>query len=69
MGLYAYRRAFLLELPSLPPSPLEQTEKLEQLRFLQAGKRIVVGIVPKSPRGIDTREDYDAFKARMLLKA
>ncbi|MFN7732431.1 MAG: 3-deoxy-manno-octulosonate cytidylyltransferase [Pirellula sp.] len=69
LGLYAYRRSFLLELTELPPSPLEQIEKLEQLRFLQAGKRIVVGIVPRSPRGIDTREDYDAFKARTLSKA
>lgn len=69
LGLYAYRRSFLLELTELPPSPLEQIEKLEQLRFLQAGKRIVVGIVPRSPRGIDTREDYEAFKTRMLSKA
>jgi CMP-2-keto-3-deoxyoctulosonic acid synthetase len=34
------------------------------LRFLQAGHRIVVGVVPHATRGIDTREDYDAFLAR-----
>jgi len=66
LGIYAYRRAFLLGLADLPPSPLEQIEKLEQLRFLQAGCEIQVGIVPHAPRGIDTREDYDAFKARRL---
>jgi 3-deoxy-manno-octulosonate cytidylyltransferase (CMP-KDO synthetase) len=51
-------------LGQLPPSPLEQIEKLEQLRFLQAGHRIVVGIIPHATRGIDTREDYEAFKLR-----
>lgn len=64
LGIYAYRRDFLLQLDRLPPSPLEQTEKLEQLRFLQSGCRIAVGIVPNSPRGIDTREEYDRFIAR-----
>jgi 3-deoxy-manno-octulosonate cytidylyltransferase (CMP-KDO synthetase) len=64
LGIYAYRRSFLMTLGSLPTSPIEQIEKLEQLRFLQAGRRMVVGIVPKSPRGIDTREDYEAFKER-----
>lgn len=64
LGIYAYRRDFLLRLAELPWSPLEQIEKLEQLRFLQAGRRIVVGVVDKSPRGIDTREDYEAFKLR-----
>ncbi|MEI8213683.1 MAG: 3-deoxy-manno-octulosonate cytidylyltransferase [Planctomycetota bacterium] len=64
LGIYAYRRSFLLELSTLAISPLEQIEKLEQLRFLQSGKRIMIGIVPRSPRGIDTREDYDAFLKR-----
>ena len=64
LGIYAYRRDFLLQLTELPLSPLEQIEKLEQLRFLQAGRRILVGIVDRSPRGIDTREDYEAFKLR-----
>ena len=64
LGIYAYRRDFLLRLHELQVSELEQIEKLEQLRFLQSGCRIVVGIVPRSPRGIDTREDYDQFKMR-----
>jgi 3-deoxy-manno-octulosonate cytidylyltransferase (CMP-KDO synthetase) len=64
LGIYAYRRDFLLRLHELQSSELEQIEKLEQLRFLQSGCRIVVGIVPRSPRGIDTREDYDQFKMR-----
>ncbi|MCY2984237.1 MAG: 3-deoxy-manno-octulosonate cytidylyltransferase [Planctomycetota bacterium] len=64
LGIYAYRRDFLLRLQELQPSELEQIEKLEQLRFLQSGCRIVVGIVSRSPRGIDTREDYDQFKIR-----
>ncbi len=66
LGIYAYRRDFLLQLDQMQASDLEQTEKLEQLRFLQAGCRIVVGIVPRSPRGIDTREDYDRFKERSM---
>ena len=64
LGIYAYRRDFLLSLDQLGASELEQIEKLEQLRFLQSGCRIRVGVVPKSPRGIDTREDYDNFKLR-----
>lgn len=64
LGVYAYRRSFLMEIERMAPSPLEQIEKLEQLRFLQAGCKIVVDVVPRSPRGIDTREDYDAFKRR-----
>ncbi len=65
LGIYAYRRDFLLHLDQLQASALEQTEKLEQLRFLQAGCRIAVGIVPSSARGIDTREDYDRFRLRL----
>ncbi|MCE2799506.1 MAG: 3-deoxy-manno-octulosonate cytidylyltransferase [Planctomycetaceae bacterium] len=64
LGIYAYRREFLLALDKLPASPLERIEKLEQLRFLQAGYPIVVGIVSHAARGIDTRDDYDAFLAR-----
>lgn len=68
IGIYAYRRSFLMQLRSLPASDAEQTEKLEQLRFLQAGHRIVVGIVESSHRGIDTLADYVAFKARWQEK-
>lgn len=68
LGIYAYRRDFLMRLGGLPPSDLEQIEKLEQLRFLQAGCRILVGMVARSPRGIDTRDDYENFKARWREK-
>jgi 3-deoxy-manno-octulosonate cytidylyltransferase (CMP-KDO synthetase) len=68
IGIYAYRRTFLMNLGAIPASDAEQTEKLEQLRFLQAGHRIAVGIVESSHRGIDTRADYDAFKARWREK-
>jgi 3-deoxy-manno-octulosonate cytidylyltransferase (CMP-KDO synthetase) len=64
LGIYGYRRSFLKHLASLPESPLEQTEKLEQLRFLQAGHTIMVGRIDHAPRGIDTREDYEAFVRR-----
>ncbi len=64
LGIYAYRREFLAQLKTLPASPLENTEKLEQLRFLQAGHTIMVGQIEHAARGIDTREDYDAFLER-----
>lgn len=64
LGIYGYRREFLLGVGNVPRSPLEETEKLEQLRFLQAGYSIVVGVVEHAPRGIDTRNDYDAFVRR-----
>jgi 3-deoxy-manno-octulosonate cytidylyltransferase (CMP-KDO synthetase) len=63
LGLYAYRRPFLLELAALPPSPLEQLEKLEQLRALALGKTIQVGIVREHAVGVDTPEDYQQFVA------
>jgi 3-deoxy-manno-octulosonate cytidylyltransferase (CMP-KDO synthetase) len=64
IGIYGYRRDFLAKLSQLSESPLEQTEKLEQLRFLQAGHVLVVGQLEHAPRGIDTQEDYDAFVSR-----
>ncbi len=65
IGLYVYRRDFLLRYSSLPTSALEQREKLEQLRALEAGERIRVAVVDP-PRGapVDTREAYDAFCRR-----
>jgi 3-deoxy-manno-octulosonate cytidylyltransferase (CMP-KDO synthetase) len=64
LGLYAYRRDFLLVLGSLPPSPLEFAEKLEQLRVLDAGYPIAVGLVDEPSIGIDTPEDYRRFVER-----
>lgn len=64
IGIYAYRRNFLMQLQSLPPSPLEEMEKLEQLRFLQAGYQIMVGICQEAAKGIDTPADYREFVQR-----
>jgi 3-deoxy-manno-octulosonate cytidylyltransferase (CMP-KDO synthetase) len=61
LGLYAYRRSMLLQLAKTPPSPLEQLEKLEQLRVLAMGKRIQVGIVRELSIGVDTWQDYRRF--------
>jgi 3-deoxy-manno-octulosonate cytidylyltransferase (CMP-KDO synthetase) len=68
IGLYAYRRAALERFVSLPPSPLEQQEKLEQLRALEAGMRIEVTIVDSVPRGVDTPADLETAR-QMLAKA
>jgi 3-deoxy-manno-octulosonate cytidylyltransferase (CMP-KDO synthetase) len=68
IGLYAYRRAALERFVSLPPSPLERQEKLEQLRALEAGMRIDVMIVDTVPRGVDTPADLEATR-RILSKA
>jgi 3-deoxy-manno-octulosonate cytidylyltransferase (CMP-KDO synthetase) len=64
MGIYAYRKTFLLGYSSLPASELEATEKLEQLRALQAGHRIACAVVERIPEGIDTPETYAAFVRR-----
>jgi 3-deoxy-manno-octulosonate cytidylyltransferase (CMP-KDO synthetase) len=61
LGLYAYRRPFLLRLAKLPPEPLEDCEKLEQLRVLALGYRIQVGVVSDASRGVDTPADYERF--------
>lgn len=57
IGLYAYRPEALRYITQLPPSPLEQCESLEQLRWLQAGLRIKVGYTQQETIGIDTPED------------
>jgi 3-deoxy-manno-octulosonate cytidylyltransferase (CMP-KDO synthetase) len=68
LGLYAYRRAFLMKLTELPVSRLEGLEKLEQLRALEAGATIQVGLVERSAVGIDTPEDYARFVDRHRRK-
>ncbi len=65
VGIYAYRRAFLMDLVSRPASPLEQIEKLEQLRVLEAGGGILVGRIEQAAAGIDTPEDFEAFRLRV----
>ncbi len=66
IGLYAYRRQALERFVNLPPSALEQRERLEQLRALEAGMRIDVSIVESVQLGVDTAEDLEM--ARRLLK-
>lgn len=61
LGVYAYRREALLRLAATPPHPLEDNEKLEQLRLLGMGGTIRLGIIPSAHRGIDTPADYAAF--------
>jgi 3-deoxy-manno-octulosonate cytidylyltransferase (CMP-KDO synthetase) len=68
IGLYAYRRAALERFVRLPPSPLERQEKLEQLRALEAGMRIDIGIVDTVPRGVDTPADLEATR-HLLAKS
>jgi 3-deoxy-manno-octulosonate cytidylyltransferase (CMP-KDO synthetase) len=65
IGLYAYRRAALERFVSLPPSPLERREKLEQLRALEAGMRIDVAIVDTVPLGVDTPGDLETARAML----
>jgi 3-deoxy-manno-octulosonate cytidylyltransferase (CMP-KDO synthetase) len=68
IGLYAYRRPALERFVALPPSPLEQQEKLEQLRALEAGMRIDITIVDSVPRGVDTPADLETAR-QILAKA
>ncbi|MEA2976349.1 MAG: 3-deoxy-manno-octulosonate cytidylyltransferase synthetase, partial [Alphaproteobacteria bacterium] len=65
IGLYAYRRAALKRFVELPPSPLEQREKLEQLRALEAGMRIDVAIVGSVPLGVDTPEELERARKKL----
>jgi len=64
VGLYAYRREFLPIYVALEPTPLEQAERLEQLRVLEHGHRITVAIAHSPHCGIDTPEQYEAFVQR-----
>jgi 3-deoxy-manno-octulosonate cytidylyltransferase (CMP-KDO synthetase) len=63
-GIYAYRAAAIQEYAAMAPTPLEQTEKLEQLRWLENGRRMRVLVTDRRPAGIDSPEDYAAFVAR-----
>lgn len=66
IGVYAYRYEALKSFVSLPPSPLELREKLEQLRALEAGLRIDVSVVDTVPLGVDTPEDL--ARARAIIE-
>jgi 3-deoxy-manno-octulosonate cytidylyltransferase (CMP-KDO synthetase) len=66
VGLYAYRVGVLRRITALPPSPLEQREKLEQLRALEHGIRIGVGVCVERPSpGVDTPEDLERARTRI----
>jgi 3-deoxy-manno-octulosonate cytidylyltransferase (CMP-KDO synthetase) len=66
IGIYGYRVKSLLEFAGWPPTPLETTEKLEQLRALEHGMRIhVVALQEAPPAGVDTPEDLEAVRARL----
>lgn len=63
IGIYAYRREALARFVSLPASTLEQRERLEQLRALEAGMRIGVRVVDSVPLGVDTPADLERVRA------
>jgi 3-deoxy-manno-octulosonate cytidylyltransferase (CMP-KDO synthetase) len=66
LGLYAYRKAALQKFATLPPSSLEATEKLEQLRFLENGIDIYVTETPYDTIGVDTEEDLQRVEQILL---
>ncbi|GAB4364080.1 MAG: 3-deoxy-manno-octulosonate cytidylyltransferase [Deltaproteobacteria bacterium] len=68
LGIYGYRKDFLLRLAALPPSPLEEAERLEQLRALQGGFRIRVVDVPYDSVGVDTPEDLRIVERRICAR-
>ena len=65
VGLYAYRRNFLLHIAALEPTPLEQAEQLEQLRVLEHGYRLRTVLVAGAAPGVDTPQDLE--RVRCLL--
>jgi 3-deoxy-manno-octulosonate cytidylyltransferase (CMP-KDO synthetase) len=68
IGIYAYRKEFLLRITALPQTPLEKIEKLEQLRAVENGFPILVGKVKHTCDGIDTLEQYAEFVKRYKRK-
>ncbi len=66
LGLYAFRREALDRFVSFPQSPLEETEKLEQLRLLENDIPVHVALTPHDTRGVDTEEDLRAVEALLL---
>ena len=66
VGLYVYRRDFLLRYPQLPPTPLESQECLEQLRALEHGYRIHVAATGLTGQGVDTPEDLEKVRRTIM---
>jgi 3-deoxy-manno-octulosonate cytidylyltransferase (CMP-KDO synthetase) len=67
IGIYAYRKEFLLRITALPQTPLEKIEKLEQLRAIENGFSILVGRVKHTCDGIDTPQQYAEFVKRYKI--
>ncbi len=68
VGLYGYRRDFLLTFAALKPTPLERTERLEQLRALERGYRIVVKETDYAPLGVDVPADLEKAERRLTAE-
>ena len=68
IGIYAFRRAALARFVALPPSPLEQREKLEQLRALEAGMSVSIARVDAVPLSVDTPADLEKARAALSIK-
>ena len=68
IGVYGWHRSALARFITLPPSPLELSEKLEQLRALEAGMRIAVAEIDTAPGGVDTDEDLKAARQRLATQ-
>jgi 3-deoxy-manno-octulosonate cytidylyltransferase (CMP-KDO synthetase) len=69
VGVYAYRREFLLQLASLPPTPLERTESLEQLRVLEHGFRIRTVETLGETLSVDTPEDVERLRTHLASRS
>jgi 3-deoxy-manno-octulosonate cytidylyltransferase (CMP-KDO synthetase) len=69
LGIYAYRKAALERFAALPASPLEQMERLEQLRLLENGIDVYVAAAPGDTIGVDTEEDLVRAEAELLRRA
>lgn len=59
VGVYAFKRVILEKMAEFPPSPLEETEKLEQLRLLENGIRMHVRLISEAPQGVDTPAELE----------
>ena len=68
LGIYGYKRDALMKMTSLPQTPLEKTESLEQLRAIENGMKIKTSVVDFVPVGIDTAEDLEKFKQIVAQK-
>ena len=69
LGIYAYRKAALERFAALEPSPLERTERLEQLRLLENGIAVYVAEAPRDTIGVDTDADLVRAEAALLMRS